>query len=365
MVILAFAALALWLIILLLPWKPWLVKEHWDADSAKVSASLEDVTVLIPARNEEQVIQNTLDSVLAQGVAVKVVVVNDQSTDRTARILEHYSGRITVLNSTQLPQGWSGKLWALEQGRKLVSTPLILLLDADIKTDPGLISGLRQLMLDQSGDLVSLMAHPPLASFWEKMLMPAFVYYFKLLYPFSLANSKSKYVSAAAGGCILIKTEVLEQIGGFVSIGSELIDDCQLARKVKHAGFSTWLGLTHSVHSARPYSGLQEIWNMVARTAFTQLRHSALLLLLCSGIMALAYFVPLAALAEARRGMVPGAITLVVMGITFIPVLNYYHRSWLWVLSMPFTAMLYLGMTWTSALRYWRGERMRWKGRIN
>jgi hopene-associated glycosyltransferase HpnB len=341
------------------------VKEQWDINRTFVSTSLEDVTVLIPARNEVQVIDHTLCSVLDQGEGIQVVVVNDQSTDSTARILEDYSDRITVVNSTPLPPGWSGKLWALEQGRKLAATPLILLLDADIKTDPGLISGLRQHMLDRSKDLVSLMAVPPMFTFWEKMLMPAFVYYFKLLYPFSLANGKSKYVAAAAGGCVLIKTDVLEQIRGFASFGSELIDDCQLARKVKQAGYSTWLGLTHSIHSARPYKGLKEIWDMVARTAFTQLRHSTLLLLFCTVIMTLAYFVPLAGLWYTRTGIILGAVTLMVMGITFLPVLRYYHRSWLWALSMPFTALLYLGMTWTSAIRYWGGERVRWRGRIN
>jgi len=364
MVILAIAAMFLWLIILLLPWKPWLVKEQWDIDSAGVRGNLEDVTVLIPARNEEEVIDRTLCSVLNQGKELQVVVVNDQSTDHTAQILEDFSDSITVLNGLPLPPAWSGKLWALEQGRKLVTTPLTLLLDADIKIAPGLIPGLRKYMLEHHKDLVSLMAEPPMVTIWEKMLMPAFVYFFKLLYPFSLANSNSKYVAAAAGGCVLIKTAVLDQIGGFASIGTELIDDCQLARKVKDAGFSTWLGLTHSIRSARPYKGLGEIWNMVARTAFTQLLHSPMLLLFCTAIMTLAYFVPLAVLWGPHTGTILGALTVIVMCITFLPVLNYYHRSWLWSLCMPLTALLYLGMTWTSALRYWKGERMRWRGRV-
>ena len=163
-------------------------------------------------------------------------MINDQSTDDTANILAEFSHKISVINSDPLPEGWSGKLWALEQGRKFVETPMVLLLDADIMIKKGLISGLRQLMKDKNKDLVSLMAEPPLGTFWERMLMPAFIYYFKLLYPFSLANSNTRLVAAAAGGCILIKRKVLEGIGGFGSIGTELIDDCKLAREVKNAG---------------------------------------------------------------------------------------------------------------------------------
>ncbi len=365
MIYLAVAALTLWLIIFLLPWRPWLVKEQFEVNSLSLSVDLQDVTVLIPARNEEQVIGSTLNAVLDQGSGLSVTVINDQSTDQTAAILRDYSSRISVINSAALPEAWSGKLWALEQGRRRVNTTFILLLDADIFIKPGVISGLRQLMKENKKDLVSLMAKPPLNTFWERMLMPAFVYYFKLLYPFFLANSNSKYVAAAAGGCILIKTKVLEDIGGFTAIGTELIDDCQLARQVKNAGYTTWLGLTHSILSARPYQGLAEIWNMVARTAYTQLNHSMLLLLLCTAIMVLAYLVPVMVLWSNQQTAILGGITLLVMHITYLPILSYYRRSWLWAPAMSITAAMYLGMTWTSAFRYWSGERMRWRGRIN
>jgi hopene-associated glycosyltransferase HpnB len=360
---LAIAALALWLIIFLLPWRPWLAREKFEVGSLGVSVGLEEVTVLIPARNEEQVLRNTLDAVLQQGPGLSVTVINDQSTDNTAEILRDYASRISVIDSAPLPERWSGKIWALEQGRKQVKTPLIFLLDADIVIKQGVISGLRQFMKRNNKDLVSLMAEPPLGTFWERMLMPAFVYYFKLLYPFSLANSNSKYVAAAAGGCILIKTKVLDHIGGFTAIGTALIDDCQLARQVKNADFSTWLGLTHSIRSARPYRGLSEIWNMVARTAFTQLNHSMLLLLLCTAVMALAYFVPVMVLWGNQQTAILGGITLLMMHLTYLPVLSYYNRSWLWAPVMSLTAAMYLGMTWTSAFRYWNGERMRWRGR--
>jgi hopene-associated glycosyltransferase HpnB len=364
MLFLVIAAMGLWLIIFLLPWRPWLVREKWDAPHCDTQANLKSITVLIPARNEEEVIARTLTSVLSQGPELSVIVIDDQSTDTTQNELIKFKDRITIIDGCGAPDGWSGKLWALEQGRKHVTTPLVMLLDADIELATGVIKGLQMLISDLNKDLVSLMAKPNMGTFWERMLMPAFVYFFKLLYPFSLANSKSKYVAAAAGGCIMLKREVLDSIGGFSCIGTALIDDCRLARAVKLAGYQTWLGLTHSIASKRPYRGLTEIWNMVARTAFSQLKNSILLLLLCTVIMALAYLVPILALWSTQQVAIIGSITLFIMHITYLPVLNYYRRSWLWAPTMPLTATMYLLMTWTSAIRYWSGERIRWRGRV-
>ena len=317
----------------------------------------------MPARNEQQVINKTLSAIINQGHHHSIIVVDDQSTDSTKEIASQFKPKVEVLSSKPLPEGWSGKLWALEQGLHGVNTPLLLLLDADIELEAGVISGLIKFMEERNKDMVSLMALPPLNSWWERLLMPAFVYYFKMLYPFSLANSSFKYVAAAAGGCILVRTQVIEQIGGFKNIGTSLIDDCQLAKEVKMAGFSTWLGLTHSVRSIRPYKGLSEIWNMVARTAYTQLNKSVVWLLLCTVIMCLAYLVPLAALGLGQNAIWLGAATLSIMYLTYLPVLSYYGLSWFWALAMPVIACLFLAMTWTSAIRYWRGERMRWRGR--
>ena len=202
-------------------------------------------------------------------------------------------------------------------------------------------------------------------SFWEQLLMPAFVFFFKLLYPFSLVNSKTSRVAAAAGGCVLVKTEVLKDIGGFASIRSELIDDCALARRAKSMGYTIWLGLTRSVRSARPYPNLGEIWNMVARTAYTQLHYSPALLLLCTALMTVAFIVPLIMLANSS-GFVQllGGAAFLGMIVSNLPTLRFYRRSPLWSLLMPLTASLYLAMTWTSALRFWGGNRSIWKGRI-
>jgi hopene-associated glycosyltransferase HpnB len=197
---------------------------------------------------------------------------------------------------------------------------------------------------------------------WEKLLIPAFVYFFKLLYPFRIANSPSRLVAAAAGGCVLLDTAVLDRIGGFAALRDALIDDCALARRVKRTGARTWVGLTHSAVSQRPMAGLGAIWQMVARSAFAQLRFSTMLLVVCVALLVLAFWVPLAGL------FVPGtraaaAVALVAMMASYVPVLRFYGRSPLWALTLPVAGTLYLLMTVSSAVRAWRGVKSRWKGR--
>jgi hopene-associated glycosyltransferase HpnB len=220
--------------------------------------------------------------------------------------------------------------------------------------------------MDQQGvPFVSLMAMPSMSGCWEKLLMPAFVYFFKILYPFQRVNSHDSSVAAAAGGCILVESGLLGHIGGFESIKSAIIDDCALARRVKSQGFGIWLGLTHSVKSGRSPQRLKEIWDMVARTAFAQLHHSVGLLVLCTLVMLLVYQVPVVAVFSSNdliRSLSVGS--LVIMFLTYVPILRFYHRSSAWALGLPLIAALFLAMTWTSAIRYWRGERTRWKGRI-
>jgi hopene-associated glycosyltransferase HpnB len=202
-------------------------------------------------------------------------------------------------------------------------------------------------------------------SSWEKLLVPAFIYYFKIVYPFALAGSPKSKLGAAAGGCILLRRETLETIGGFAALHDAIIDDCTLAQKVKAAGYPIWLGLTHSAVSLRPYASLSSLWNMVARSAFTQLRYSIALLLLTTVALLFFYWVPLIGLLSVeRRIQIISATGLVAMMLSFIPTLRYYGRSWAWALLLPVIATLYLLMTWTSAFRYWRGNRAEWKGRV-
>ncbi len=359
-------ACVIWAGILILPWRPWSTAESLDA-TGPIEDDLDDVTVLIPARNEADVIGSTLQGLVRQGPRLKIILVDDQSEDDTVSIARSLAlANLRIITGQPLPPGWSGKLWALEQGRAYADTELILLLDADIELQPGLLHGLRSRLRDDRLDLISLMAELRMVGPWERLLMPAFIYFFKLLYPFALSNSSTnKRVAAAAGGCLLTRTHLLEELGGFTPIREALIDDCALAYQFKARGKKTWLGLTHSVRSLRSYPGLTGIWNMVARTAFTQLRHSMSLLILCSGVMIIAFVTPLIGLFAPSGCIVLLSIsTLAIMMLSYLPILRYYGLSSAWSLALPGVGVLYLMMTWTSAVRYRLGERSRWKGRV-
>jgi hopene-associated glycosyltransferase HpnB len=366
LIIVAFSTL-LWVGFILLPWRPWSNRQALDSmEGANGDSALDEITVLIPARNESEVIQHTLQSVAKQGTGLKIVLIDDHSEDATVeKSREMRLSDLRIIQSAPLPAGWSGKLWALEQGRSHVTTPYTLLLDADIELARGLITALRDKMHRQGVPFISLMAAPPMASGWEKMLMPAFVHFFKVLYPFARVNSHRTRIAAAAGGCILLETRLLDQIGGFESIKSAVIDDCALARRVKSQGSKIWLGLTHSVKSVRSYQELREIWDMVARTAFAQLRYSLGILLIGTLVMILVYQVPAVMVASSNSLIRHLAlISLAIMFLTYVPILRFYNRSAAWALGLPLVAALFLAMTWTSAIRYWRGERTRWKGRV-
>lgn len=347
-----------------LPWRPWSTRESLDAPTGGTPDDLSDTTVLIPARNEADAIARTLAGVAAQGKGVRVIVIDDESTDGTAAMAAQSGiGPLAILQGTPLPAGWSGKLWALEQGRAQVTTPLILLLDADIVLAPGTLQALRQKLQGGRLQLASLMAHLGMRNTIERLLLPAFVYFFKLIYPFALANDPRSRMAAAAGGCILVRADALNGIGGFAGLRQALIDDCTLARRIKHNGGAIWVGLSHSAVSLRRYT-LADCWNMVARNAYTQLLYSPLLLAACTALMLLYYLVPVAGLitgSAAQRLMAAVACALAVA--PYIPILRYYRLPIWSALWLPLVAALYLAMTWTSAFRYYRGERSRWRGR--
>lgn len=355
----------LWLVILFLPWRPWSTREFLDANEMLENAELNQVTVLIPARNEAAVIGKTLTALKKQGEGLNVVLIDDESEDNTEGAARQAGlTNLLIIRGKPLPLGWSGKLWALEQGRQAVSTPLTLLIDADIELLPGILPTLVRKMKSEGVNFVSLMAQLRMETFWEKLLMPAFVYFFKLLYPFSLSNSNIPWIAAAAGGCILVETKALDIIGGIKSIKDALIDDCTLARRFKARGFKTWIGLTHSVHSLRSYENLSSIWNMVARTAFTQLLYSKILLLLCTTLLLLAFWAPVAGLFLTGIYKIAAIAGLLIMFVTYIPILRFYKQPITWGVALPFIGTLYLAMTWTSAFRFWRGIRSQWKNRI-
>jgi len=355
----------IWSAILLLPWKPWDTAQEIDAAPYLADSDLSDVTVLIPARNEEKTIGECLTSLMNQGKGLNIILVNDQSWDRTADIAQEICGdSIKIIRGLDLPRGWTGKVWAMDQGLKHVTTGHTLLLDADIRLEPGTIATALAAKEQHNLNMFSLMAWLSMENFWEKLMMPAYVYFFKLLYPFRLANFRKSRVAAAAGGFILVDTDALRKIKAFECIKNELIDDCALARKLKSAGFSQWIGLTHSVKSIRKYEGLGEIWNMVARTAYTQLRQSFFLLLCVTFIMLVMFWGHIAGLCYGGVAIwLLSWAGMTLMLVTYSRTLSYYRLSPLWSIALPVTATLYLMMTWSSAIRHWRGHGGAWKGR--
>ena len=358
-------SLVLWVVTLCLPWRPWWNGQTLESDR-RGSSPLDELTVLIPARNEADVISQTLGALVDQGSGLRVILVDDGSTDGTADVARTVSGlSLQILSGVPLPNGWSGKLWALEQGIQQVETTYTLLLDADILLGDGMAARLLDKAKSDGRQFVSIMASLRMRSFWEKLLMPAFIYFFKLLYPFEMANSANRRFFAAAGGCILLETRLIREIGGFASIRGALIDDCALAKRVKSLGARLWVGQSRSVISLREYNELETIWDMVARTAFTQLRYSAVLLAFCTALMVMAFWIPvIGLLCKDIQLFQIASLAFLGMAMTYLPTLRYYGLSNAWILALPVTASLYLAMTWSSALRFWRGERSRWKSRV-
>lgn len=363
-------ALLAWACVLLAPWQAHRLRERLEADTA-ASPELKDVTVLIPARDEAETIGRTLASLARQGDGLHVIVVDDQSTDGTAAVAQRAAKGLDlrVVHGQALPPGWAGKLWALEQGFARVQTPFVLLLDADIELAPHMLPTLLATARSRDATLVSLMAELNCTTFWEKLLTPAFVFFFKLLYPFARSNDPARRTAAAAGGCMFVRTDVLRQVGGFAAIRGALIDDCTLAAALKRARPPIWTGVTHGVRSLRVYAALDDFWRMVSRSAFTQLRYSTVLLLLTTLLMvAVLLSPPIALVVGAFAGDIAlaavGAAAWLAMGAAYWPVTSkLYGHSALATATLPLAGALFLAMTWSSALRYWRGTRATWKSR--
>jgi hopene-associated glycosyltransferase HpnB len=373
-VLLAVCSLALlaWVGVLVAPSQAHRVRERLEADPA-VSDDLSSVAVLIPARDEAESIGRTLAALATQGRGLAVVVVDDQSSDGTAdaaRAAAQAAGvAITVIPGRPLPEGWAGKLWALEQGLTSLDRPFVLLLDADIALAPRLVPTMLRLARERDASLVSIMAELHCKRFWERLLTPAFVFFFKLLYPFASSNDPRRRTAAAAGGCMLVRTDVLRAIGGFAAIRGALIDDCTLAAAVKRHRPPIWLGLSHSVRSLRVYRELGDFWQMVSRSAFTQLKYSTPLLLLATLLMVVTLLVPVcatlaaAALAEPRVALLALGAWLA-LSAAYWPVIRFYRLPAAWAATLPLAGALFLAMTWSSALGYWRGTSARWKDRV-
>ncbi|MEQ8193637.1 MAG: glycosyltransferase, partial [Rhodospirillales bacterium] len=358
----------------------------WKADQRLPSvpedrATPPDVVVVIPARNEEGSIGKTVASLLRQDYpgGFHIVVVNDNSTDATARdardaaqTIAGGASRLTVLDGAPLAPGWTGKLWAVHQGVQKAedinpSAAYVLLTDADI--EHGERSLLRLVDQAERGgyDLVSLMVLLQCRYFWERWLIPAFVFFFQKLYPFRWVNDPKNGTAAAAGGCMLVRRSALRKIGGIGAIADQLIDDCALAAAIKKGG-KIWLGLTEDTVSLRSYEALGEIWRMVARSAYEQLRHSVLLLLgTVIGMVAIYLVPPLATIggiAAADSALAAfGIVAYGAMTAAYRPTLRLYGLNGAWALALPGAGLLYTLMTLDSARRHWRGKGGAWKGR--
>ncbi|MEU4079491.1 glycosyl transferase family 2 [Streptomyces venezuelae] len=333
------------------------------------------VVIVVPARDEAGVLPLSLPSLLAQdypGVA-EVILVDDGSTDGTGTLAVGLAGRygglpLTVVSPGEPEAGWTGKLWALRHGMALARArepEFLLLTDADIAHEPDSLRLLVAAATANGLDLVSQMARLRVASFWERLVVPAFVYFFAQLYPFRWINRRRPLATAAAGGCVLLRTETAVAAGVPEVIRQAVIDDVSLARAVRRAGGRIWLGLAERVDSVRPYQGLGELWRMVARSAYAQLRHSPLLLAGTVAGLAVVYLVPPVALVAGGDAVAAwaGGVAWAVMAGTYGPMLRYYRQP-LWLAPLlPFTAFLYLLMTVDSAVRHHRGRGAAWKGR--
>jgi len=337
------------------------------------------VAVVVPARDEAQVLPVSLPSLLAQRYPgrAEVFLVDDGSTDGTAelaRSLARTAGGLplTVTSPGEPPAGWTGKLWAVQHGMATAAASYgaehLLLTDADIAHEPDSLRELVAASVSADLDVVSQMARLRVETFWERLIVPAFVYFFAQLYPFRRINRRGGRTAAAAGGCVLIRRAAAERAGIPGSIRHAVIDDVALARAVRASGGSVWLGLARQVDSVRPYPRLAELWRMVSRSAYAQLRHNPLLLLGTLAGLVLVYVVPpVAAVGGAAAGepllCAAGAAAWAVMTGTFVPMLRYYRLP-LWPAPLlPFTAALYALMTADSAVQHYRGRGAAWKGR--
>ncbi|MEH2305482.1 glycosyltransferase [Nostoc sp.] len=405
-------SLTIWLGLLCFWGQFWRTDQQLEVTETQLQ-SFPVVCAVVPARNEAEFIPTSLRSLLLQDYpgSFNVFLVDDRSTDQTANFAEgvaHAVGKpkqLHIISGESLPAGWSGKLWAVEQGIKSASKfapDYFLLTDADIEHDPSNLRRLVAKAVQEDLDLVSVMVRLRCESFWEKLLIPAFVFFFQKLYPFRWVNNPNNPTAAAAGGSILIAREALERIGGIQVIRQALIDDCALAMAVKKSRGAgeqrsrgdkrdkenshtqcpmpnapcpipsqgrIWLGLSTLTRSLRPYDSLATIWDMVARTAYTQLNYSPLLLLGTLVGMPLIYLAsPICVILGAVWGnwaiALTGLLGWLLMTFAYYPTIRFYKCSVWLAFSLPAIAFLYTLMTLDSALRHWQGRGGAWKGRV-
>jgi hopene-associated glycosyltransferase HpnB len=363
----------------------WRVRKM-DADRSSIEAvqNWPSVVAIVPARNEAETIQEVLTSLVRQDYPGKfsIVIVDDHSEDATASIANQVSqesgtaAQVVVLSAAELQPGWTGKLSALNSGVSAIdprstkehgvpeAPAYYWFTDADISHAPDTLRGLMSHAEQDELDLASLMVLLQAKTLPERALIPAFLYFFLMLYPPKWTTDEDLGTAGAAGGCILLKREALARVGGLAAIRSEVIDDCALAKAVKQTGGKVWMGLTRKSVSLRNYDSFTEIQDLVARTAFTQLRYSPLLLAGTLAGMLLTYISPIALLfAPDPTAKILGLAAWVFMSFSFLPTVRFYRLSPLWAPLLPAIAAFYTYATYLSAVRYWRGKGGQWKGR--
>jgi hopene-associated glycosyltransferase HpnB len=335
------------------------------------------IAVIIPARNEADVVGRAVTSLLQQTGphSLHIFLVDDGSSDGTAQAAKDAAATLsrremlTVIAGRPLPSGWSGKLWALQQGVERAQEfrpDFFLFTDADIVHAPESVSALVAIAGAGPCDLASFMVKLHCETLPEKFLIPAFVFFFFKLYPPAWVADSRRATAGAAGGCFLVRPAALEAAGGIEAIRNEVIDDCTLAARIKRNGGRLWLGVSEVTRSIRPYGRLANIGSMISRTAFNQLRHSTLILVLALAGMAMTYLLPpaLALFSHRTAPAVLGGAAWLLMTVSFVPILRTYRLSPLWGLALPLIAIFYMGATFYSAYKYWSGHGGEWKGRI-
>lgn len=369
--------LAIWISLAFLRGRFWSVRKHLLPALAPADTLAEtSIAVVIPARNEAAAIGPTVTSLLEQRYPgpLHIFVVDDESTDRTADFARQAAAsanagnRLTVLQAGSRPSGWTGKMWAVSQGvaaATAASPDFLLFTDADIDHHPDSLAQVTSCAIQGRFALTSVMVKLHCATFAERLLIPAFVYFFFLLYPPAWILSARSSTAGAAGGCMLITPSALEAAGGIASIRGEIIDDCALARAVKRSAGAVWLGLASHTHSHRRYESFGEVESMISRNAFNQLRHSSLLLAgTILGLVA-TYLLPLTLLLSTDRlAAAFGAASWLLMSATYLPMVRFYGQPALWTLTLPAAAVFYLAATIHSAIKYWTGRGGEWKGRV-
>jgi hopene-associated glycosyltransferase HpnB len=398
--ILSLAALIGWLCVFLDRPRSWPHEAVLpDQPNGSTAAASDSLVIIVPARNEAELLPETLTSLLRQQVdGATIYLVDDGSTDRTLEVAERlahdfaHETELKVVRTHPTTAGRAGKVDALERGYEAMLDDVekgqiglpewLLLTDADIQHRSGSLSSLL-LQAGASGpgegwDLVSVMARLRAENFWERVLVPTFVFFFQLLYPFRRVAQPGSGVAAAAGGCVLVRRSLLEQIGGFAVIHDAIIDDVALAKTAKAAGGRTWLGLDPGICSLRSYPGLADLWEMVSRTAFNQLHYSVFLLSLTLGALAVFVISPPLIVAwtlfDGRlgldgegashlRAMAWALLAWVLMFVALLPSVRYHRVPAVYACSLPLGGLLFGLMTVSSAWSHWSGEGVQWRGR--